>query len=393
MRNRRLEIILVISLACTMFMNLLLCGAILTSGVIDLPGVPRVMALESSPTPSNSLGLTLPDIEEQLVTGVYDRVEPGVVHINTRVFRETFFYGVTPQEGSGSGFVYDTAGHVITNYHVVEGATRIMVTFSDETASPAKLIGADPSTDLAVLLLDVPPGIPPVQLGESGCLRVGQRAIAIGNPFGRFHRTLTVGVISALGRTIETDDGNVLRNMIQTDAAINRGNSGGPLLDSLGRVIGVNSAIYTPSGGSVGVGLAIPVDTLHRVVPALIEDGYYPYPWLGASGYSITPELAELLGLPVDSGLLVARVHRDSPAAQAGIRGADRETFISRRRILVGGDIIIAIDDVPIVSADDVDAFLAEEARPGQTVTVEFLHARETRQVTIQLVEEPSRYR
>jgi S1-C subfamily serine protease len=393
MRSRRLEIILIISLACTMFMNLLLCGAILTSGVVDLPGVPHVMALESSPTPSNSLGLTLPDVEEQLVTSVYDRVEPGVVHINTRILRESFFYGVTPQEGSGSGFVYDTAGHVITNYHVVEGATRVMVTFSDGTASPAKLIGADPSTDLAVLLLDVPAGIPPVQLGDSGCLRVGQRAIAIGNPFGRFHRTLTVGVISALGRTIEMDDGNVLRNMIQTDAAINRGNSGGPLLDSLGRVIGVNSAIYTPSGGSVGVGLAIPVDTLHRVVPALIEDGYYPYPWLGASGYSITPEFADLLNLPVDSGLLVARVHRDSPAAQAGIRGANREMLISRRRILVGGDIIIAIDDVPIVSADDVDAFLAEEARPGQTVTIEFLHARETKQVTIQLVEEPSRNR
>ena len=393
MRNRRLEIILILSLACTMFMNLLLCGAILTSGVVDLPGVPRVMALESTPTPSNSLGLTLPDVEEQLVTGVYARVEPAVVHINTRVFRESFFYGVTPHEGSGSGFVYDTGDHVITNYHVVEGATRIMVTFSDGTARLATLTGADPSTDLAILQVDVPAGIQPVQLGESGYLRVGQRAIAIGNPFGRFHRTLTVGVISALGRTIETDEGNVLRNMIQTDAAINRGNSGGPLLDSQGRVIGVNSAIYTPSGGSVGVGLAIPVDTLHRVVPVLLEDGYYPYPWLGAFGYSITPEFADWLNLPVDSGLLVARVYKNSPAAQADIHGANREISISRRRILAGGDIIIAIDGLPIVSADDIDIFLAEEARPGQTVTVEFLHARETRQVTTQLVEEPSRYR
>ena len=393
MRNRRLEIILILSLACTMFMNLLLCGVILTSGAVELPEVPDALALESTPTPSHPFGLTVLDIEEHLVTGVYARVEPAVVHISTRVFRESFFYGITPNEGSGSGFVYDTEGHVITNYHVVEGATRIMVTFSDGTARPAKLIGADPSTDLAVLQVDVPADIQPVQLGDSGCLRVGQRAIAIGNPFGRFHRTLTVGVISALGRTIETDDGSVLRNMIQTDAAINRGNSGGPLLDSLGRVIGVNSAIYTPSGGSVGVGLAIPVDTLHRVIPVLLENGYYPYPWLGAFGYSITPEFADWLNLPVDSGLLVARVYKNSPAAQADIHGANREISISRRRILAGGDIIIAIDGLPIVSAGDIDTFLAEEARPGQSVTVEFLRAGETRQVTMQLAEEPSRYR
>ena len=235
----------------------------------------------------------------------------------------------------------------------------------------------------------MPDGIQPVEMGDSGCLRVGQRAIAIGNPFGRFQRTLTVGVISALGRSMETEDGTVLRNMIQTDASINRGNSGGPLLDSHGLIIGVNSAIVTPSGGSVGVGLAIPVDTLHRVVPELIEKGYYSYPWLGAYGYSITPEFAERFDLPVNQGVLVAQVSRGSPAAESGIHGADRQIAVGYRRVFLGGDIITAIDGNAVNTTDDLDEFLSEDARPGQVVVVGLIRSGEVKQLSVTLTEEP----
>ena len=389
MRNRRLEIILIFSLACTMLMNFTLCGLLVASGTLQLPGIPNALAQEAVPTPTQAFDITLRDIEEELVTRAYARVEPTVVNIDTRSFRESFFGGVTPQEGSGSGFVYDEKGHIVTNYHVVENASRITITFSDGTAQSGRLIGADPSTDLAVLEVAVPPGIPPLELSEPGRLRVGQRAIAIGNPFGRFQRTLTVGVISALERTIEMDDGKMLRNMIQTDAAINRGNSGGPLLDSQGRVIGVTSAIFTPTGGSVGVGLAIPVDTLHRVLPVIIQKGYYPYPWLGAFGYSITPELADRLDLPVGSGILVARVYRNSPADLAGIRGANQEVLLGRYRVLVGGDIVTAINGQPVSSADDLETFLAEEAQPDQTVSIEILRDGQPQTVSARLIEEP----
>ncbi len=390
MKSHRLEIILGGLLASAMLMNLVLCGLLITSGTLSVPGIPRAVAQELLATPARPLEDTLRDVEEELVTRAYSLAEPAVVNIETRGFRESFFWGVTPQEGSGSGFVYDDQGHIVTNYHVVENASRITVNFSDGTTQAGQLVGADPSTDLAVLRAQVPPGIHPLTLGEPGHLRVGQRAIAIGNPFGRFQRTLTVGVISALERNIEMENGKVLRNMIQTDAAINRGNSGGPLLDSYGRVIGVTSAIYTPTGGSVGVGLAIPVDTLYRVLPVIIEKGYYPYPWLGAVGYSITPELADRLGLPATSGILVARVYKNSPAALAGIRGANRQVLVGRYRMLVGGDIITAIEGQPVQSADDLEAFLAEKAKPAQTVSIEILRDGQRQTVSATLIEEPS---
>jgi len=389
MKKHWLEIILGLALVCTMLVNVVLCGLLLASGPLRIPGMPKAAAQELTPAPTAPPDAELRDVEEELVTRAYSLAEPAVVNIETRGFRESFFWGVTPQEGSGSGFVYDDQDHVVTNYHVVENATQIIVTYSDGTAEPGQLIGADPSTDLAVLKAATPPGIQPLELSEPGLLRVGQRAIAIGNPFGRFQRTLTVGVISALERNIEMENGQMLRNMIQTDAAINRGNSGGPLLDSHGRVIGVTSAIFTPTGGSVGVGLAIPVNTLYRVLPVIIEKGYYPYPWLGAVGYTITPELADALNLPSTSGILVVRVYRNSPADLAGIRGADRQVQAGRYQVLIGGDIITAIDGQPIRSADDLEAFLAEKAKPGQTVSIEILRDGQRQTVSAKLIEEP----
>lgn len=276
------------------------------------------------------------DFEEKRVIDVYERVAPSVVNITTRVLTRTFFFDAVPQEGAGSGFVVDEAGHILTNYHVIEGAQQIEVTFSEDAVLQAEVVGADPRNDIAVLELSesAPNGLlVPAPLGTSGTLQVGQRAVAIGNPFGEFGRTLTTGVISALNRTLEGPGGTEINGVIQTDASINRGNSGGPLLNSAGRVIGVNSAIFSPSGTSAGVGFAVPVDTVKRVLPDLLELGYYRYPWLGVGAggaYALFPNLAEALDLPVDRGLLLVNV--SGPLAQAGVRGRSRRTAAGHLR-------------------------------------------------------------
>jgi len=331
---------------------------------------PQIIVVVATPTP-----LPLPeelDATEARRIAVYERAAPAVVNITTQVLRSSFFWGVYPEEGSGSGFLWDNSGHIVTNYHVVEGAQRIEVSFGGDLTMPATVVGSDPINDLAVIKVDtVPEGVQPLEVGSSADLRVGQTALAIGNPFGQFERTMTVGIISALNRTIQTDTA-VLRGVIQTDAAINRGNSGGPLLDSSGRLIGVNTAIYSPTGTSAGVGLAIPVDKVRRVVPVLIRDGRYPHPWLGVEelGYEITPALARALNLPVERGLLVARLYQDSPADRAGVRGARREVILGNRRFLVGGDIIVAINGVPMTTWEDLNAYLEEQTEVGQRITL-----------------------
>jgi len=336
-----------------------------------------------TPTPLPSQTLQAVDVEEQLVTSVYERVSPAVVNITSRVLRRSFFFGVYPEEGTGSGFVIDREGHIVTNAHVVRGAQDVVVTLPDQTMVPAEVVGTDSYNDLAVLKIDVPPDVlQPVELGSSADLRVGQRVIAIGNPFG-LERTLTTGVISSLGRIIEGEDGRPLGEMIQTDAAINPGNSGGPLLDSQGRVIGVNTAIKSPSGGSVGIGFAVPVDTVKRVVPALIQDGRYAHPWLGVDTYTITPGMARALNLPVEKGLLVARVYAGSGAARAGLRGATREVMVGNSILLVGGDIITAIDGTPIRSGEELTVYLESHTRVGQTVTVSLI--RDGRELTVRV--------
>ena len=330
------------------------------------------------------------DTEEQIIISVYRKAAPSVVNITTKALLWDFFFGPYPEEGAGSGFVYDKEGHIITNYHVVEGAQTIEVSFGEDMAVPAEVVGVDPQTDLAVLKVDVPPEqLVPAELGSSADLQVGQRAIAIGNPFGRFERTLTVGVISALDRTLEMDEGRIMRHLIQTDAAINPGNSGGPLLDSHGRVIGVNAAIVSPSRASAGVGFAIPVDTVKRVVPELIAYGHYRHPWLGVLGYTITPGLARKLRLPVERGVLVAKVYQGSPADKAGIRGATKRVVLGNRVILLGGDIITAIDGHPLKGMQELDAYIEDNTKVGQTVELELIRRGKTLTVSVVLEEEP----
>ena len=314
---------------------------------------------------------------------VYERVAPAVVNVTTQVLRSNFFRGAMPEEGSGSGFLWDAQGNIVTNNHVVDGAQRIEVSFGGDTSQSATVVGTDPVNDLAVIKVNsVPEGVRPLALGASAGLKVGQTAIVIGNPFGQFERTMTQGIVSAVNRTLQTDT-TVLRGVIQTDAAINRGNSGGPLLDSHGRLIGVNSAIFSPTGTSAGVGLAIPVDKVMRVVPVLIKQGRFPHPWLGVEGlgYELSPGLVGVLKLPAQSGLLLAQMYQGSPADKAGLRKAANEVVIGNRRYLTGGDILIAVDGTKLGKWDDLSAYLEEKAEVGQTVTLKLV--REGKELTI----------
>lgn len=389
-----------------LFLSLLL-AATLACGLAQQPATPKTVpaaqatpvvattqdnpaapAGQPEPTPTRlSEEILAPlDAEEQLIANLYERVGPAVVHVTSHVVQMSFFFGAVPSEGTGSGFIIDPEGHVLTNYHVIEGADQIEVTLSDETQVAARVIGIDPPNDLALLRIDLPPEqLSPVELGTSGELRVGQRAIAIGNPFG-LDRTLTVGVISALGRPLQTGDDNVIFNVVQTDAAINPGNSGGPLLDSRGRVIGINTAIRQDAEG---IGFAVPVDTVRRILPALKEDGYYPHPWVGFLGYEITPRLAQALDLPVESGLLVARLYRDGPALTAGLRGAQEEVIVGNQRILAGGDIVLAVDGIPVASWDDLNEYLELNTQVGDQIELRIMRDGREQTIVMEVAEQP----
>ncbi|MFQ5340204.1 MAG: S1C family serine protease [Anaerolineae bacterium] len=328
--------------------------------------------------------LEMIDLEEQLVTRVYQQAAPSVVHITSRALQASPIQGIVPQEGTGSGFIFDKEGHIVTNFHVIQQAQTVQVALQNGTSVPARLVGVDTLNDLAVLQVAVPADqLVPVTLGDSDRLRVGQRVIAVGNPFG-LERTLTTGVVSAVGRNLKTGDDRVLGEVIQTDAAINPGNSGGPLLDSRGRVIGVNTAIRSPNGGSVGIGFAVPVSTVKRVVPYLIVQGYYPHPWLGAEFYEIDPILSVRLQLQVSQGLLVASVTPGGPAAVAGVRGPRRVVEAGGQRYGVGGDIVVAINGQSVNRADELAVYLENETQVGDLVAVTVV--REGRPLSIPVV-------
>lgn len=368
--------------------------------VLHVPGAVDTLqsvtvATPTATPPSNPVALIDAaglDFAERRIVNVYGRVAPSVVSITTQVMRQDFFFNVVPEEGSGSGFVLDKEGHILTNYHVIEGAERIEVAFGDQLSAPADIVGYDARNDVAVLKVSLPAAaLEPVVLGESDNLQVGQWAIAIGNPFGQFGRTLTTGVISALGRSLEGPDGRAIADVIQTDAAINKGNSGGPLLDSSGRVIGINSAIFSPTGTSAGVGFAVPVDTIKRMLPDLLSVGRYRHPWLGVRyAYNITPGLAEVLKLPANTGLLLVQLYSSSPLAGAGVLGAQRQDIIGNQRVYTGGDILIAADGQAISNLDQLESLLEKNYRVGDSVTLTLIREGQTRDVTVELVEEPA---
>jgi len=328
-------------------------------------------------------------LEETFVT-LYERVSPSVVHITARAQVFDFFRGVIPNEGTGSGFFYDEAGHIVTNHHVVEGASEIEIILADGTRAPARVIGSDAYSDLAVLRADglTREQIRPLPLGTTRDLKVGMLVIAIGNPFG-LDRTMTTGIISALGRTLEREDQAALGEVIQTDAAINPGNSGGPLLNLRGEVIGVNTAIQSPSGGSVGIGFAVPADTVARVAPALIAKGRYDHPWLGITSYEITPDLARVLDLPTARGLLIAQVQQGATADLAGVRGATQRLLVDGGYLLVGGDILTAVDDQPIATRDQLTIYLENNKRVGESVNLAIIRDGQPLTLTARLTARP----
>ena len=321
-----------------------------------------------TPLPPPADYLAVLDAEEAVVSYVYEQVGPSVVHITSRSAVYDFWRGVVPREGTGSGFIYDAEGHIVTNNHVIEGADEIEVVLADGTTLPAQVVGADKFYDLAVIQVDAAQlRAPALPLGEADGLRVGQRVLAIGNPFG-LDRTLTTGIISALDRTIESESGSLIGNAIQTDAAINPGNSGGPLLNTRGQVIGVNTAIRSPSGGSVGIGFAVPISTVRRVVPDLIAYGHYRHPSLRIAvrelGYEVQPPSDD-----IPHGLLIVDLDPNGPAGKAGLQAAQVQRQ-GRRLVFVGGDIITAIDGRPLRTRDELSLYLEEHTRPGDTVTL-----------------------
>jgi len=331
-------------------------------------------------------------LEDRLIA-VYENASPSVVHITNRNYVR-FMGQLVPQGGSGTGFIYDDKGHIITNFHVIEDADEVVVTFSDDRSVSAEVVGTDPLNDLAVLRVNAGDFLPPpLPLGDSSKLRVGQFVVAIGNPFG-LEQTLTTGVVSALSRVIESPkDNRFIGEAIQTDAAINPGNSGGPLLDLTGHVVGVNSQIISASGSSSGIGFSVSANTVRRIVPDLISQGYYAHPWIGAQLFELNPFLAEALrdakmDLPVENGLLIVETVANAPAAQAGFRGST-VTTVDNRSLPLGGDVIVAIDGEPVKTFRDFTVYLQTRTTVGETVDMTVITDGEERQIAVTLGEQP----
>lgn len=296
---------------------------------------------------------------------VYKAISPGVAFINTTSYTQDFWGDVEEGKGNGSGSVIDANGNILTNYHVIEGAQKLTVSFGGDKNYPAKVVGGDPDTDLAVIKIETPPpGLSVVPFGDSDKLTVGQKVLAIGNPFG-LDRTLTTGVISGLQRPIRARNGRPIDAAIQTDASINPGNSGGPLLDKFGRMIGINSQILAPAGGSVGVGFAIPVNIAKRIIPQLIQFGEVKRPKIGADLLSVAGLRDQGVRLPVDAGLVVRTVTPGTTAANAGLKGVSQDN--SGNVIL--GDVIISIDGEKMDDLDDLYRYL-DKKQIGDTIQV-----------------------
>jgi S1-C subfamily serine protease len=377
------------------------CGLSVPAALSAPPAAPTAAATPAAPTTATSSTEVLAALEGTLAH-IYDQVNPSVVNIRV-VQKEAvtapvlpeipglpfpFFQPPTtpqgPQEfyrqGAGSGFVWDKEGHIVTNNHVVAGADKINVTFYDGTTVSGDVVGTDPDSDLAVVKVDLPADrLQPVQLADSTQVKVGQLAVAIGNPFA-LEGTMTVGFVSALGRLLPVESGNgqgpgySIPDIIQTDAPINPGNSGGLLVNDQGHVIGVTSAIISPVQASAGIGFAIPSAIVQKVVPTLIKTGHYEHPWLGVSGISLTPDLAGAMKLKSDQrGALVVEVVPGSPADKASLRGSDRQVKIDGQDVQVGGDVITSINGQSVKDFDDLVTYLARATEVGQQVTLTVL--------------------
>jgi S1-C subfamily serine protease len=325
--------------------------------------------------------------DEQINVEVFKKVRPAVVNIAATTLTVDFWMQVTPRAGQGSGFIIDSNGYIMTNNHVVAKAQRLTVTMASGKKLNATLIGRDSASDLAVIKIPGSEVSEIAILGNSDRLAVGQKAIAIGNPFGLSH-TLTTGIVSALNREIRSPEGDRMEDLIQTDAAINPGNSGGPLLNSSGEVIGINTAIFSLSGGYQGIGFAIPINRAREVATQLITTGRVVQPWLGITGIAISDELAEALDLHINKGVLVVEVIPGGPASQAGIRGGSGEVVAGNLRLPVGGDVILELNGKPV---DDMDSLIRtlRQFRVGDTVKLRIFREGRSLDLNVVLTERP----
>jgi S1-C subfamily serine protease len=345
----------------------------------DWVATPNKVELTEAASPQNF------DAEEQVNIEVYKKGIASVVNITSTAVSMDFFWGPIPQQGQGSGFIIDKEGHILTNFHVIEGARQVEVTLHNKKKYPAEVIGRDRLHDLAVIQIKAP-SLAPATLGDSKNLVVGQKVYAIGNPFG-LSGTMTRGIISSL-RPIRNPEGAFIDEAIQTDAAINPGNSGGPLLNSRGEVIGINSMIATGgSNQSAGIGFAIPINTAKAAINDLVAYGRVRRPTLGIIPLAIGPELAEEMGLPADGGVLIMKVQPGGAADRAGLRAGNERAYVGNRMIVIGGDLIVAIDGEPISDQQDL-ANVMDKHHAGDTVTVTIYRAKRKMDVKVVLLEE-----
>ncbi len=346
--------------------------------------VEQAERLWTAPTAAQSAGFSA---DENNNIEIYKMARPATANITSIVYREDFFFQIYPQEGTGSGFIVKPDGLILTNNHVVSGSAQLTVTLAgDKKQYKARILGIDRRNDLALVKIEAQRPLPFLKLGDSDHLEGGQKVLAIGNPFG-LGGTLTTGVVSSLGRTLQPDEGRRLEDMIQTDAAINPGNSGGPLLDSHGAVIGINTAIYGPQG-NIGIGFALPINRAKTMLDEFQAKGRVTRPYLGIQTMYIAGDVAEDLGLPSEGGLLIQRVERGSPASEAGLRGPNRVAIAGIYQVGIGGDFIIAVDGRPAENTDSLMRVMNRK-RVGDTLDLTIFRNGRTQHVRVKLGEAP----
>ncbi len=413
MKTKRIQSLAVISLGVALLMGA--CAPLATQATVQ-PAIPETSAAPAQTETQTANGSASADLQvlktqQDAYVALYEKLNPSVVNIrvveelaqsDTTTSAMPFFGGSPdsqqqiPSQGEGAGFVYDTQGHIVTNNHVVSGAGRIVVTFSDGTEVNAELVGTDPGSDLAVIKVDVEPSaLAPVTLGDSASLKVGQMVVAIGNPFG-LESSMSTGIISGLGRMLSSESASTsgqsysIPNVIQTDAAINPGNSGGPLITLDGQVIGINTAIESPVRASAGVGYAVPSNLIASVVPQLINGGSVQHPWLGISGTTLNADIARAMKMDADQrGVLVVEVVDGSPAANAGVQPSKDQTTIDGINTPIGGDVITGINNQPVRVFDDLLNYIMGQTQVGQKVTLHILRGGKALELELTLSARP----
>jgi len=368
----------------TLFIALALVGAFVYFTTAPNSPLRRYQGpLWSGPTVAHSAGLGGDELNN---IDIYKAAKDSVAYITSTVYQQTFFFEMVPTRALGSGFLISPDGRILTNNHVISGSSKIEVRFADGSRYTAKVLVADRADDLAMIQIDPKKKLPFLKLGDSDALQVGQKVLAIGNPFG-FSGTLTTGIVSSMGRDIRNEN-SMLEGLIQTDAAINEGNSGGPLLDSQGNVIGINTAILAPSGGNIGIGFAMPINRAKAMLEDFRVGKSFGRPRFGASTVFITGDLAGELKLPTSGGLLIQEIGRGSAAEQAGLKGYRDVVLVGNERLGIGGDFITEIDGKPVTEADALTRAIARK-RPGDTITVKVFRAGKSLSVAVKLGEVP----